>query len=397
MDDGMDHAATWILAYPEAQGNKLECKTFSWLKYVHDEIRLGGQLPDPRDLFDDEQVSVDVELDDLEYGTEPSPYPDDDDFILLTGPGTITRVAKRAGTRINAVFYGAINRRFAIAKNDNDSNILATYVCHEIEHTIMGIAHREDQKDGNVQRISNAGINWMLHHIFLPVTHFERSIALENIIAIACHDWEGLYTLKKPGPFIHSLEYAARKYVDDTFGEDRRAAPRCQAFFKFIAMLCDDYLHHNFGLCMNYSPNPNTTMATNVVMESLCDGMTFATPFTFGLTLRATPEGWKTFCTRTRIELCYAFVLLNEKHHRLYPHVPKKGEPAIKHESFGFGQGLNCNLIKNVMSYIGDDQTWYIKHHPDNPQHRVNSEEALGRHRTGRIMVGLKRPRIHYR
>ena len=388
MNKGTDHPGTWYRAYiDKRRSDGYKCKEYPWTKYDHDELALGGRLINPEDPIHEEQVSLDWERDNDGYSTEPSPYPDDEDFIIVNGPGTTTRVSKNCGPRFMAIIYSAINRRFQIAQDDDERKILSTYIEHEIEHTILGIAHRDDQSEGHVRVIGTAGIEWMLHHVFLPLMHYERSITMENIIAHACQVWGLKHTAAEPGPYNSSLEYAAESYVQAHFG-DRRSRPKCKSFYKYLALLCDDYLHHAYKMRMDYTLN--TELIIDAYVEPIFPGACLSTPFTFGMAFRCTPEAWTKHLRETRITLCHSLVLLDKKSQARSPHT--NGEDRPKPFS-------PFEYIRIIMSYVGDDPNWYVKHYPDklpdDPSVVVARPMERQRKRS-RITVAQKRPRQHH-
>jgi len=352
-----------------------------WMNAAADSVRLQHQLKrhpadkcdsddcDDHDAFttledpfdprtETELIAVDVEEEDEYNGPSifPSPLRHDNEFVCIDSFGTRSRLAEKAGPIISALFVSASARRSITSQGDNDRMILDPYIEREIESYILDIDRRNDQGEnpGRLRHISAEGLEWIMKKIIAPLTHFERSITMENIIAEAVYIWQNHfgYSRDNPGPFETSLEQATKIYVRSTFNDDFRHGPRTPVFYKFIAMPCESYLKHAYGLTMNYSLCPQ-----NAELPASACGHSDSAPFAFGLKLARTKKGWmkwQKYCRLARIAVADVLIMGTcevdsaGKLQRV-----QIGDKARPHYRLGSDA---CRVItKEIMAYLGDD------------------------------------------
>lgn len=359
MDFTHSHPNDWLHGIPTEQQIEYRCKRYPNTKYLH--AVDGIQLDDPFDpRTETHRLSMDNE--DVVYtpGIGPSPYKYDEDFKIVFGYGAQTRISKNAGPLIDNMLVSAINLRTTTGANDDDKLIIDGYLETHIISMIVGIYNRQDQ--GNRRKISEfpqKPAEWVVEKIIAPLSHFDRSVAMENIIARAVYKWNKLYTYEQPGPFNASLELASKEYFKETFNHDGRSGPRGNfAFYKAIAMLCDSYLAHVYGLDMRYTLDHRSLayMKWRPYNMARCG----TTAFTYGTKLPFTNKGWNQYLGKLKALVPHVITLASALRNKRGTVLrDDKGHPNYFHPDF-------ARAVSNrVLAYLGEPDAIEIVHEYD--------------------------------
>ena len=343
----------WLNQVEDRISRQYQLKRFPEAKYnVH--LPGHGQLDNPF-LYGSsiERISMDYDDPHAEFGTRPSPFPHDHDFEILEAPSGRTRLSKKAGPMIKNLLMLAITRRSIVATDDQNELTLDGYVEREIEYSILGIDLRPDQPNhGRLKINSEMGITWIVEHLIAPLTHHERSIAMESIIAHAVHNRKSRSILS----FNEPLEDAARHYVIETWAGPRGSKPRAKAHFKYIAVLCESYLKHAYGLTTNYSLTNNDARS----IDPLKQAQALKAPFTFDVPLMCTPEGWINHCKMVKKIVVHTLTLTSAKKDnqgrvQLYNNIDNKTNWKLRaRPHYLFGEDELKAMSTLVMAYVGD-------------------------------------------